>query len=62
VALGKIQRLPRFDDNDKISAVNIMQISWSGDHRIIDGATMVKFNNLWKQYLENPLYMLARVK
>ena len=62
VALGKIQRLPRFDDNDQVTAVNIMQVSWSGDHRIIDGATMVRFNNLWKTYLENPLYMLAKIK
>jgi 2-oxoisovalerate dehydrogenase E2 component (dihydrolipoyl transacylase) len=62
VAMGKIQRLPRFDENDLITAVNIMQVSWSGDHRIIDGATMVRFNNLWKTYLENPLYMLAKVK
>jgi 2-oxoisovalerate dehydrogenase E2 component (dihydrolipoyl transacylase) len=60
VALGKIQRLPRFDENDQVTAVNIMQVSWSGDHRIIDGATMVRFNNLWKTYLENPLYMLAK--
>lgn len=62
VALGKIQRLPRFDANDKVVAVNIMQVSWSGDHRIIDGATMVRFNNLWKSYLENPLTMLLELK
>lgn len=61
VALGKIQRLPRFDLNDKVVAVNIMQVSWSGDHRIIDGATMVRFNNLWKSYLENPLTMLVEL-
>lgn len=62
VALGKIQRLPRFDENDVVKAVNIMHVSWSGDHRIIDGATMVRFNNLWKSYLENPLTMLANTR
>lgn len=62
VALGKMQRLPRFDENDNVKAVNIMQISWSGDHRIIDGATMVRFNNLWKSYLENPLSMLGDLR
>lgn len=62
VALGKIQRLPRFDENDNVKAVNIMHISWSGDHRIIDGATMVRFNNLWKSYIENPLTMLAMTR
>ena len=62
VALGKMQRLPRFDENDQVQAVNIMHISWSGDHRIIDGATMVRFNNLWKSYLENPMTMLAQMR
>lgn len=62
VALGKMQRLPRFDSNDNVKAVNIMHISWSGDHRIIDGATMVRFSNLWKSYLENPVTMLAKLR
>jgi 2-oxoisovalerate dehydrogenase E2 component (dihydrolipoyl transacylase) len=62
VALGKIQRLPRFDESDAVKAVNIMHVSWSGDHRIIDGATMVRFNNLWKSYLENPITMLAMTR
>ncbi|MGS2720163.1 2-oxo acid dehydrogenase subunit E2 [Paraglaciecola aestuariivivens] len=62
VALGKMQRLPRFDENDQVKAVNIMHVSWSGDHRVIDGATMVRFNNLWKSYLENPLTMLAKTR
>lgn len=62
VALGKIQRLPRFDSEDNVVAVNIMQVSWSGDHRIIDGATMVRFNNCWKSYLENPLTMLVELR
>lgn len=62
VALGKMQRLPRFDEHDNVKAVNIMTVSWSGDHRIIDGATMVRFNNLWKSYLENPMRLLAEMR
>lgn len=62
VALGKMQRLPRFDETDKVIAANIMHVSWSGDHRIIDGATMVRFNNLWTSYLENPLVMLTELR
>ncbi|XOV78339.1 MAG: dihydrolipoyllysine-residue acetyltransferase [Aestuariibacter sp.] len=62
VALGKIQKLPRFDENDNVQAVNIMHVSWSGDHRIIDGATMVRFNNRWKSYLENPVTLLSKLK
>lgn len=62
VALGKVQKLPRFDDDGAVTARQIMQVSWSGDHRIIDGASMARFCNCWKQYLENPLNMLAKLR
>ncbi|MGB0859361.1 MAG: dihydrolipoyllysine-residue acetyltransferase [Pseudoalteromonas spongiae] len=58
VALGKLQHLPRFNEKGEVESRAIMQISWSGDHRIIDGATMARFNNLWKHYLETPSAML----
>ena len=58
-ALGKIQRLPRFDASGQLQERKIMTVSWSGDHRVIDGATIARFNNCWKSYLEKPLSMLA---
>lgn len=57
-ALGKIQKLPRFDAQGNVVPVHIMIASWSADHRVIDGATMANFSNLWKHYLENPKSML----
>ncbi|QCZ93498.1 dihydrolipoyllysine-residue acetyltransferase [Salinimonas iocasae] len=62
VALGKTQKLPRFDENGNVNAQHLMQVNWSGDHRIIDGATMVKFNNLWCSYLSNPTSMLMHLR
>ena len=62
VALGKTQKLPRFDDAGNVSAQHIMAVNWSGDHRIIDGATMVRFNNLWMSYLTQPEKMLMHLK
>ena len=59
VALGKIQQLPRFDAQGNVATRNIMTISWSGDHRVIDGGTIARFNNCWKGYLEQPSTMLA---
>ncbi|XP_022064769.1 lipoamide acyltransferase component of branched-chain alpha-keto acid dehydrogenase complex, mitochondrial [Acanthochromis polyacanthus] len=61
-ALGKIQVLPRFDAAGQVVRAHIMQVSWSADHRIIDGATMCRFSNLWRDYLENPASMVLDLK
>jgi 2-oxoisovalerate dehydrogenase E2 component (dihydrolipoyl transacylase) len=62
VALGKTQKLPRFNDAGEVIAQSIMMLNWSGDHRVIDGATMVRFNNLWMSYLQSPEKMLVHLK
>ncbi len=61
-ALGKIQKLPRFDENGNVVARSIMIVSWSADHRVIDGATMANFSNLWRSFLESPTSMLMDMK
>ncbi|RUO47145.1 dihydrolipoyllysine-residue acetyltransferase [Pseudidiomarina donghaiensis] len=61
VALGKVQELPRFDANGNVVARKIMTASWSGDHRIIDGGTIARFNKLWQEFLEDPTSMLIHM-
>jgi 2-oxoisovalerate dehydrogenase E2 component (dihydrolipoyl transacylase) len=61
VALGRTQKLPRFDSQGQVVERAIMTISWAGDHRIIDGGTITRFNNLWKSYLEAPQTMLLHL-
>ncbi|MEX1226893.1 MAG: 2-oxo acid dehydrogenase subunit E2 [Marinobacter sp.] len=61
VALGRTQRLPRFDVNGQVVERAIMTASWAGDHRIIDGGTIARFCNCWKGYLESPESMLLHL-
>lgn len=60
--LKQKKKLPRFDQNNNVVAANIMQISWSADHRVIDGATMARFSNHVKKSLENIGAMLIDMK
>jgi 2-oxoisovalerate dehydrogenase E2 component (dihydrolipoyl transacylase) len=61
VALGKVQQLPRFDASGGVVARDLMTASWSGDHRIIDGATIANFNKRWQEFLEDPTTMLVEM-
>lgn len=60
--LGKTRVLPRFDEAGRVVPAHIMVVSWTADHRIIDGVTMASFSNLWKQYLENPNLLMLGAK
>lgn len=61
VALGRTQQVPKFDNQGQVVARSIMHISWAGDHRIIDGGTIARFSNLWKEYMQTPSAMLLHL-
>jgi 2-oxoisovalerate dehydrogenase E2 component (dihydrolipoyl transacylase) len=60
-AIGNIQRLPRFvsGDSDQVQEAQVCNISWAGDHRVVDGATMARFHSQVKDYLEDQFYTIA---
>ncbi|CAH0727764.1 unnamed protein product, partial [Brenthis ino] len=60
-ALGKIQVLPRFDSEGNVVKAHILSVSWSADHRVIDGVTMARFSNQLKEYLEDPYRLLLNI-
>lgn len=61
-ALGRWQILPRFNEQGELEAKALMMLCWSADHRLIDGATLARFNRCWYHYLEQPARMLAHLK
>ncbi|RHW72585.1 dihydrolipoamide branched chain transacylase [Trypanosoma brucei equiperdum] len=58
-AIGRIQQLPRFDASGNVVRANILAMSWTADHRVIDGATLVRFSNAFKRCLESPGLLIA---
>lgn len=77
-AIGKIAKQPRYLSTlpplhqahhhrgdagaDPLVPAHILTVSWVADHRVVDGATLARFSNTWKGYLEAPLTMLADLR
>lgn len=73
-ALGKISKMPRYastlpgagkaggSGEDPLVPAHIMQVSWSADHRFVDGATMARFTRTWTSMIESPAVMLAQLR
>ena len=61
LATGKIMNKLELDADKNIKEAKIINISWSADHRIIDGATIARFSNYWKDLIENPENILIEL-
>lgn len=75
-AFGRMQTMPRYvntsgnaasaeeiaDGDAEVIPSTIMNVSWSADHRVVDGATVARFSNRWKNLIENPAFMLSRLR
>lgn len=59
-AIGTTKCVPRFGPNDEIRKAHIVNVSWSADHRVIDGVTMAGFSNEWKKFVENPKHFILQ--
>ncbi|MEJ7713902.1 MAG: 2-oxo acid dehydrogenase subunit E2 [Pyrinomonadaceae bacterium] len=57
LAIGAVQPKPVVRDN-QIVVKQMMRVTMSCDHRVIDGASGAKFLQTFKQIMENPLHML----
>ena len=58
LAVGAIQEKPIVEKGE-LKVGNVMKVTLSCDHRIVDGATGAQFLQTFKQYLEEPVTILA---
>ena len=57
LAIGGIKEVPVVK-NGQVVPGNVMKVTLSCDHRVVDGATGAAFLQTFKQYMENPVSML----
>ena len=48
--------------NGVVTPVKVLNASFNADHRLIDGATMARFVQVWKQLLEKPASIALKLK
>jgi len=59
LAVGGIQQVPVVK-NGQVTPGNVMKVTLSCDHRVVDGAVGSAFLNSFKNYLENPVLLLGK--
>lgn len=59
LAVGGIQQVPVVK-NGQVVPGNVMKVTLSCDHRVVDGAVGSAFLNTVKNYLENPVVLLGK--
>jgi pyruvate dehydrogenase E2 component (dihydrolipoamide acetyltransferase) len=58
MAVGGIKQVPVIKEGVVVPG-NVMKVTLSCDHRVVDGATGAEFLRTFKQMLENPLLMMV---
>ncbi|KAF7837800.1 protein GAMETE EXPRESSED 2 [Senna tora] len=59
IAIGRIQKVPQFAEDGSVYPASLMTVNIGADHRVLDGATVARFCNEWKQLIENPELLMA---
>jgi pyruvate dehydrogenase E2 component (dihydrolipoamide acetyltransferase)/2-oxoisovalerate dehydrogenase E2 component (dihydrolipoyl transacylase) len=62
MGVGKVVRRPVYDPDGHIKPAELVYLSFSFDHRVLDGAVGAAFGNAVKRHLERPAAMLVPAK
>lgn len=62
LGIGKARVIPAFDGYDRVVKKDVMNFSWSADHRVVDGATMARMAERVRIFVEEPALMMTRLR
>ncbi|XP_028751692.1 lipoamide acyltransferase component of branched-chain alpha-keto acid dehydrogenase complex, mitochondrial-like isoform X2 [Neltuma alba] len=62
IAIGRIQKVPQLADDGSVYPSSLMTVNIGADHRVLDGATVARFCNEWKNLIENPELLLLHLR
>lgn len=62
VGIGRMRTIPAFDENDNVVKKQVCNLSWSADHRVIDGATMARAADVVHRAVQEPDVMLLNLR
>ncbi|KAL4955650.1 2-oxoacid dehydrogenases acyltransferase-domain-containing protein [Aspergillus filifer] len=58
LGIGRARTIPVFDEAGQVTKDEVVNFSWSADHRVVDGATMARMASKVKGLIESPERML----
>ncbi|KAF9887802.1 hypothetical protein FE257_009608 [Aspergillus nanangensis] len=62
LGIGKTKTVPVFDEAGQVTKGELVNFSWSADHRVVDGATMARMANKIRSYIESPERILLQLR
>lgn len=62
IAIGRIEKLPRFANDGTVYAASIANVAIGADHRVVDGATVARFCREWKLLIEKPELLFLHMR
>ncbi|KAI9371466.1 2-oxoacid dehydrogenases acyltransferase-domain-containing protein [Aspergillus egyptiacus] len=62
LGIGKARTVPAFDEVGQVIKSEVVNFSWSADHRVVDGATMARMASKVKELIESPECMLLSLR
>lgn len=62
LGIGKARTVPRFDDRGEVMRKEVVNFSWSADHRVVDGATMARCAEKVRGWLEGVEGLLVQLR